>query len=33
MLVPLTLLYEVGIWGARLFGRRPTVTREVQAEG
>jgi len=33
MLVPLTLLYEVGIWGARLFGRRQTVTREVQAEG
>lgn len=22
MLVPLTVLYEVGIWGARLFGRR-----------
>ncbi|MBI5854618.1 MAG: twin-arginine translocase subunit TatC [Nitrospirae bacterium] len=24
MAVPLIVLYEIGIWGARLFGRRPT---------
>jgi sec-independent protein translocase protein TatC len=32
MLVPLTLLYELGIWGARLFGRRHA-TQEMHAEG
>jgi len=33
MLVPLTLLYEVGIWGARLFGRRAPAAQEMHAEG
>jgi len=33
MLVPLTLLYEVGIWGARLFGRRAPATQEMHAAG
>jgi sec-independent protein translocase protein TatC len=33
MLVPLTLLYELGIWGARLFGRRARAAREMHAEG
>lgn len=33
MLVPLTLLYELGIWGARLFGRRASASREMHAEG
>ncbi|HXZ25915.1 MAG TPA: twin-arginine translocase subunit TatC, partial [Nitrospiria bacterium] len=33
MLVPLTVLYEVGIWGARLFGRRRPAVQEMHAEG
>jgi len=33
MLVPLTLLYEVGIWGARIFGRRAPAAQEMHAEG
>jgi sec-independent protein translocase protein TatC len=33
MLVPLTVLYELGIWGARLFGRRAPATWEIHAEG
>ena len=33
MLVPLTLLYEVGILGARLFGRRPLAAVETPVEG
>ncbi len=33
MLVPLTLLYELGIWGARLFGRRAPATKEIHAAG
>lgn len=33
MLVPLTLLYELGIWGARLFGRRARASQEMHAEG
>ncbi|MER3423389.1 MAG: hypothetical protein C4293_09355 [Nitrospiraceae bacterium] len=29
MAVPLMILYELGIWGARLFGRRPWIKRQV----
>ena len=32
MLVPLTVLYEVGIWGARLFGRRKAAPGAATAE-